>query len=83
MTLMNRYNPPSAALDRVYSSTLIGSPTGLLALHKVDAGDTLQTLSKRYYNDSSQWVKIFTANRGLLGGSTDVQPGQVLSIPHG
>jgi nucleoid-associated protein YgaU len=49
-----------------------------LARHRVQSGDTLQGLAMKYYNDSSQWEKIFDHNKLA---SVDLTLGVVLEIP--
>jgi nucleoid-associated protein YgaU len=49
--------------------------------HTVQAGDTLSALSKRFYGDGNQYMKIFDANRDKLKDPDRIQVGQVLNIP--
>ena len=51
--------------------------------HVVKKGDTLQAISRKYYNDNGQgWRRIFEANRELLAGGPDhIAPGMKLIIP--
>lgn len=49
--------------------------------YTVVSGDTLSTIASKVYNDRQAWRKIYEANRGVLGGSESVRPGQVLVIP--
>ncbi|MFQ5862528.1 MAG: LysM peptidoglycan-binding domain-containing protein [Candidatus Brocadiales bacterium] len=49
--------------------------------HRVQQGDTLQTLAGVYYNDESQWKRIYDANKGHLSGRETLKPGEVLIIP--
>ncbi|MDI6641233.1 MAG: LysM peptidoglycan-binding domain-containing protein [Elusimicrobiota bacterium] len=42
-----------------------------IRIHKVEPGDTLEKLAEKYYNDKSQWIKLYKANetkiqKGLL-----------------
>ena len=47
----------------------------------VEKGDTLSTISKRVYGDSSKYQKIFGANRPMLKDPNKIYPGQSLRIP--
>jgi tetratricopeptide (TPR) repeat protein len=49
--------------------------------YKVRAGDTLSSIATEFYNDRTRWTRIAEANRRTLGGSTNLKPGQVLTIP--
>lgn len=44
-------------------------------------GDTLSSIAARVYGDSSQWQKIFEANRSILKRPGDLRTGQTLTIP--
>jgi nucleoid-associated protein YgaU len=49
--------------------------------HVVQKGDTLQSLSLRYYGTRSSWEKIFAANRAILPSKDQLRVGQQLVIP--
>lgn len=49
--------------------------------HTVDAGDTLRTIAKRWYQDPEAWTRIFEANRDQIGDPNTISPGQVLCVP--
>lgn len=49
--------------------------------HRVQGGDTLQSLAKMYYNDESKWKMIYDANKRSLSGRETVKPGEILIIP--
>ena len=46
--------------------------------HRIASGDTLQTISMKYYNDSSKWEDIYDHNKLL---STELIIGDILEIP--
>jgi nucleoid-associated protein YgaU len=48
----------------------------------VRAGDTLPTIASNVYGDSSQWLKLYTANKAAIGDDPNViPPGTQLTIP--
>ena len=49
--------------------------------YTVMAGDSLSKISKQIYGDSSQYMKIFEANRDQLKDPNLIHPGQKLQIP--
>ncbi len=51
--------------------------------YTVKAGDTLSKVSKQFYGDSNQYMRIFYANRDKLRDPDKIQVGQELTIPKG
>jgi LysM repeat protein len=49
--------------------------------YTVQSGDTLSGISKRFYGDASQYMKIFNANKDQLKDPDKIQSGQKLVIP--
>lgn len=49
--------------------------------YTVQAGDTLSKISRQYYGDANQYMKIFNANRDKLSDPNRIQVGQRLVIP--
>lgn len=49
--------------------------------YTVESGDTLSAIAKQFYNDASQYMKIFEANKSILSSPDKIAPGQVLTIP--
>lgn len=49
--------------------------------YTVKSGDTLSKISKQFYGDSNEYMRIFYANRGTLKDPDKIQVGQQLSIP--
>ena len=49
--------------------------------HEVVSGDTLSAISKKYYGDAGDYMKIFNANRDILNDPDKIRPGQKLKIP--
>lgn len=51
------------------------------ATHTVRPGDTLSSIARTVYNDSSKWRDIYNANRDQMKKENDLKAGQVLKIP--
>jgi len=47
----------------------------------VEEGDTLQKISKKFYDSYSQWVKIYEANADVLKDPNRIKPGVKIQIP--
>lgn len=57
-------------------------PTAGMRRHIVERGDTLMSISLRYYGNRSRWRDIYAANRDKLPSETSLQIGMELRIPH-
>ena len=49
--------------------------------YTVVRGDTLSAISKAQYGNANAYMKIFEANKPMLGHPDKIYPGQVLRIP--
>src|ERR1051325_7201708 len=49
--------------------------------YTVKSGDTLSKISKQYYGNSNEYMRIFYANRDKLNDPNKIQVGQQLVIP--
>jgi nucleoid-associated protein YgaU len=49
--------------------------------YTVQAGDSLSKISKQFYGNANEYMKIFEANRDQLRNPNEIQPGQQLVIP--
>lgn len=49
--------------------------------YTVQAGDSLSAISKRFYGNSNDYMKIFRANRDQLQNPDKIEAGQELVIP--
>src|SRR3954467_11109233 len=47
----------------------------------VREGDTLASISRKFYKSSGRWKKIQNANRSLIDNPTKLKPGMTLTIP--
>lgn len=63
-------------------ATITGYEKGVKDLiHKVEHGDNLFTLAKRYYDDPKQWMKIYNANVDVIYDRNSLPVGKELIIP--
>jgi LysM repeat protein len=49
--------------------------------YTVQQGDTLASISRKFYRSSSHWGRILAANPNILAKPADLKPGQKLQIP--
>ena len=49
--------------------------------YEVKGGDTLSKISKQFYGDANEYMRIFYANRDKLNDPDKIQVGQKLNIP--
>jgi tetratricopeptide (TPR) repeat protein len=49
--------------------------------YTVQTGDTLASISRKFYKSSARWQRILDANADLLSKPGDLKPGQTLVIP--
>ncbi|MDP4879440.1 MAG: LysM peptidoglycan-binding domain-containing protein, partial [Opitutales bacterium] len=57
------------------------NPASVPRTHTVQSGDTLSTISSRYYGTPSRWIDIYQANRDRLRSENALKVGQVIRIP--
>jgi tetratricopeptide (TPR) repeat protein len=55
--------------------------TGKERSYTVQRGDTLASISRKFYKSSARWQRILDANSDLLSKPADLKPGQTLVIP--
>lgn len=49
--------------------------------HTVQAGDSLSKISKQFYGNANEYMKIFEANQDQLSNPNEIKPRQQLVIP--
>ncbi len=49
--------------------------------YTVVRGDCLSKIAKTQYGDSSKWIVIYEANKGIIKNPNQIWPGQILVIP--
>jgi tetratricopeptide (TPR) repeat protein len=55
--------------------------TGKERSYTVQPGDTLASISRKFYKSSVRWQGIIDANSDILSKPSDLKPGQMLVIP--
>ena len=55
--------------------------TGKERSYTVQRGDTLASISRKFYKSSARWQRILDANSDILSKPGDLKPGQTLVIP--
>ncbi|MGI8955515.1 MAG: LysM peptidoglycan-binding domain-containing protein [Chthoniobacterales bacterium] len=55
--------------------------TGKEHSYTVQRGDTLASISRKFYKSSARWQRILDANSDILTKPGDLKPGQMLVIP--
>ena len=58
-----------------------GQTTPQVVTHTVKSGDTLSKISKEYYGNPSEYMRIFYANRDKLSDPDKIRVGEELTIP--
>ena len=51
--------------------------------YTVEKNDTLQKISKKFYNSYSKWPRIYEVNKDVLKNPNRLKPGITLKIPQG
>ena len=70
------------ALPSPAASPSPARPSGAEQTHTVGAGETLGTIAQKYYDDPTQWRKIYDANKAAIGDNPDaIKVGTQLRIP--
>ena len=74
---------PAAAQARAPAghSVVTAAPLSTGHMHTVTKGDTLMSISQRYYGTRSKWRDIYAANRDVMKAENDLKIGMQLKIP--
>ena len=67
---------PAAAAAAAAGGSTVGART-----YTVQAGDNLSKISKHFYGDPNQYMKIVNANKDQLPDPDKIKPGMELNIP--
>ena len=54
---------------------------GTMVDYEVQKGDTLQKISKKFYDTYRKWPQILEANKDVVKNPNRIKPGMVLQIP--
>lgn len=68
-------------VDKVDDQLTVTNPEPPATFHTVVRGDTLSAIAKACYGNANAYMKIFEANKPMLGHPDKIYPGQVLRIP--
>lgn len=83
--LVNPYADDITADISVDTSRAIGAAAGgargTAMTYTVKSGDNLSKISKQFYGDPNEYMRIFYANRDKLRDPDTIQVGMVLSLP--
>jgi hypothetical protein len=71
----------SVDASRAMGAAAGGGQGGGGQTYEVKSGDNLSRISKQFYGDSSEYMRIFYANRDKLNDPDKIQVGQQLVIP--
>lgn len=70
-----------AAADRPVDSAKVKSNEAGKRTYVVKRGDTLASISRKFYKTSARWKQILDANRGVIDNPKKLTAGQTLVIP--
>ncbi|MEO0510032.1 MAG: LysM peptidoglycan-binding domain-containing protein [Verrucomicrobiota bacterium] len=71
--------PPAAAAE--ITTPVTPNPADVPRVYTVQSGDTLSTISARFYGTPSRWIDIYQANRDRLSSENALRVGQEIRIP--
>lgn len=63
------------------AGAVVGGTVPVVETYAVKAGDTLSKISKHFYGNPNEYMRIFYANRDKLHDPDKIQIGQQLTIP--
>jgi nucleoid-associated protein YgaU len=71
---------PSTAIAAVPTATSV--PDVASEMYEVQSGDTLLSIAEQFYSDTTQWRRIYDANKDVIGSDPDkLKIGMKLKIP--
>jgi LysM repeat protein len=68
--------PPSKTTGSEKRTTKVGGLS-----YVVESGDTLFSISRKFYKSPSHWKEIRDANKGKIESPSKLKPGSTLTIP--
>lgn len=75
------YTPPAPAVRQPMVPQAQPALPPKLVSYTVEKDDTLQKISKKFYDSYSKWPRIFDANRSVLKDPNRLKPGTVIQVP--
>lgn len=67
--------------SRAMAAAATGGAQAAGETYKIKSGDTLSKISKQFYGNANEYMRIFYANRDKLSDPDKIQAGQELTIP--
>ena len=75
-------DPDKARADRFMEQKERMEKAKEVTKYTVVAGDSLSAIAKKFYDDAGAYMKIYEANKDVIGDNPDlIQPGMELVIP--
>lgn len=80
-------NKAASAVEKAAAARAKSSPNekaktrGKARSYTVQRGDTLASISRKFYKSSARWQRILDANADIISKPGDLKPGQTLVIP--
>ena len=72
---------PSSSAPEGKTESASKTPSGKSRTYVVRDGDTLASISRKFYKSSGHWKKIRNANRDIVNNPAKLKAGQTLTIP--
>ncbi|MCA9400789.1 MAG: LysM peptidoglycan-binding domain-containing protein [Candidatus Omnitrophica bacterium] len=67
--------------DEDPSASSSGASGGSYIEYVIQKDDTLQKISKKFYDSYSKWTKIYEANKNVIKSPDRIAPGTTIRIP--
>ncbi len=71
--------PP--VIKPVVASPVESSKVMIMKKYTVRKGDTLQSISNKFYGTTKRWKEIYEVNQEILKSHDKIYPGQIIEIP--
>lgn len=75
-------NPTTPTETNTGTSNPSNSSNNQTVIYTVKRGDTLSSIARMYYGNSSKWTDIFNANKDVIKNANLIYSGQKLRIPN-
>ena len=75
------YSTPSLQKLDMDADTPLEQQNASFVDYKVEKDDTLQKISKKFYDSYAQWPKIYEANKDKISDPNHIKPGITIQIP--